>query len=106
MPSQFASVKSRSGRSVAEVKVQLYSQPSVGSLLRSTQPGAQTKLQVEFAQVAVLCGRVQAWLHPPQLFGSLVTLVSQPSGSMPLQLSKPVLHVSTRHTPTSQRGVA
>ncbi len=63
-------------------------------------------LHVELEQVPVAL----LWLHfvpqPPQLFGSSVTLTSQPLSGLPSQSLNPVLHAVITHFDVSQLSVA
>ena len=57
-------------------------------------------------QLEVALGKTQTLLHAPQLFGSVLTLTSQPSIACPLQSKYPGLHEPTVHVPLVQMGVA
>jgi len=82
------------------------SQPFVSSPSHEAKPASQTSSQVAMAQIAVAwSASAQAWAQPPQLAGSLATLVSQPFVSSPSQLSAPVLQAKPQ-APVRQAGVA
>jgi hypothetical protein len=67
----------------------------------------QVKPHVPLLQVAVaLAGAGQTWPQAPQLLGSLVTFVSQPSAASPLQSPNPALQVAISQVPLTQAGVA
>ena len=71
----------------------LVSQPLVRLLSQLPQPALQVIPHVLAPQVAVPLVPLHARPHDPQFVGLVVTLVSQPSVKMPLQLAKPGLQV-------------
>jgi len=81
-----------------------FSQPSVSlSALQSLVPLAHAPLQMPPAHVGVGTLFVEQTLptHPPQWFGSVLTLISQPSVSLsPLQSAYPLLQAPT-HCPAA-----
>ena len=74
--------------------VVLISQPLATLLSQLAKPAAQLMPQVLAAQLAVPFVVLQTFVQVPQLFLSVVTLISQPFDSLSLlQSTKPVLHV-------------
>jgi hypothetical protein len=72
------------------------SQPSPARLLQSVKPVLQLRPQVLFVQEAAAFGAPgHALPHMPQLFGSPVTLDSQPLAGMPSQ--SPTPHARASH---------
>src|SRR5262249_18739004 len=49
---------------------------------------------------------VQSLAHPPQLFGSVARVASQPSPAAALQSAKPAAHAATLHAPALHPAVA
>src|SRR5579872_2211220 len=83
------------------------SHPSNGSPLQSRKPGLHAPtVHVPPLHAGVLFPTLHALPHPPQLFGSVPVLSSQPSAGFPLQSPKPALHVPTVHVPPLQPGVS
>jgi hypothetical protein len=62
-------------------------------------------VHVDALQPAVPLTTKHCWLHPPQLFGSLLVCVSQPSTARWSQSWKPALHDATVHAPPAQPAV-
>jgi hypothetical protein len=85
----------------------LTSQPSPAIALQLPKPAAHASPQAPLVQVAVALGPVgHASPQRPQLEVLLVTLTSQPSAAVPLQLPKPVEHAATPHVPERQKAMA
>jgi hypothetical protein len=62
--------------------------------------------QLPCTHAAVAFGRTQTWPHVPQLFGSVLVLVSHPLAQLPSQSKKPGLHPPQLHMPEMHWGVA
>ncbi len=80
--------------------VRLISQPLAGFASQSAKPALQAATaHFEAAHVSVASFVLHASPQPPQFFGSLVVLTSQPFAGLPSQSAVPaVLHADTAHT--------
>jgi hypothetical protein len=85
----------------------LVSQPSVATPLQSAHPALQlATVHCEFAQPAVPFGAEHSAPHPPQLFGSVVVVVSHPLPGLLSQSAVPGTgHVEHPQTPVVHFGV-
>ncbi|MBK9259420.1 MAG: hypothetical protein IPM54_06235 [Polyangiaceae bacterium] len=82
------------------------SQPSVELLLQLPKPVLHAKVQELFEHDGVALGLFgQTFPQKPQFCGSDAGVVSQPSGSIPLQSALPGAQMAT-HEPAEQTGVA
>jgi hypothetical protein len=78
----------------------------MGIPLQSRNPGAQlTIVQVPFTHAEIPFAVIHTWPQAPQLFTSLLRLVSHPSAGFELQLAKPGLQLATMHCPFTHAGV-
>jgi hypothetical protein len=78
------------------------------SLTQLVQPPGSQKatVQTPLTQVEVAWGRTQTTPHPPQLLGSLPTLVVQPEAGFPLQFAQLVLQEPGAHAPLTHAAEA
>lgn len=86
--------------------VMAVSQPFAALPSQSANPAAQVMWHTPATQVPAPPFWLQAWPHVPQLFGSLVRSISQPSAGFALQSAKPVLQAAIAHCEALQIGVA
>ena len=85
----------------------LTSQPFDASVSQSAWPGLHdTMVQLDALHDGLAFGRLHALLQPPQLFGSLVVLTSQPSESIWLQSRYPPAHAETAQFEDAHTDVA
>jgi hypothetical protein len=82
------------------------SQPSVGSLLQSSNPALHDPMpQVDALHVGVPLATKHTFPHPPQLSTSVAVSTSQPSVLLALQSASVPLHAESPHVPLTQFGV-
>src|SRR5579871_1300312 len=85
----------------------LTSQPLATTPSQSAKPALQLPiLHTPPTHAGVPLGTTQTVLQPPQWFGSLLVLVSQPSVGLLSQSEKPGLQLPILHTPPAHAGVA
>jgi hypothetical protein len=85
----------------------LTSQPSTALALQFWKPMLHApRAQRAMAHVADALGKEHRVAHPPQLAGSLVMLISQPSEGIALQFWNPASQGPRVHAPLTQVGVA
>jgi hypothetical protein len=85
----------------------LISQPSAGRLLQSAYPALQLPIShVPAVQLSLALGRLQTVPQPPQWFGLVLVLISQPSAGELLQSAYPELQLEIWHEPPEQLAEA
>ncbi len=83
----------------------LLSQPFAAFASQFAKPALHAPSTHPRAQVEAAFAKLQTIPQPVQLLGSKAVEVSQPSAPIPLQLPKPIAHVSP-HEESAQNGVA